>query len=449
MTEGSIVKNIIIFTIPLLLGQFLQNLYNSVDSMVVGKIVGVTALAAVTASENISNLLVGFFTGLSTRASVLFAQYFGGKQNDKLHDSIHTALTFSIIIGVTLAVLGIIFTPQLLGVVGCPDEVFPEAQMDLRIYLIGVLFTSIYNVAAGVLRAVGDSGTPFIFLAISCVTNIGLDIAFVAWFGLGVMGVALATIISQLLSVVLVTLKMLRTKDVYRLHVKDLKINGPMLKEVIRLGLPAGIQTAIISISNLFVQRYQNSFGQYAMAGIGAANKLDKYAGMVGQTLGLGTATFVGQNIGAKKYQRAFKGIRIVLLMGLIFVIMVGTPMYIFPDFFLRLFTDSEEAIYYGRTLMKIMLPFFYCQTIQHVIGNSIRGFGKSVITMINSVLGMVVCRQIFLAITMNIDYNIKYVNAGYPVGWIAAAVFGLTYYFLAIRIPYNKKRKLGLIDEA
>lgn len=442
LTEGSVVRNILVFAIPILLSQVFQNLYNSVDSIIVGRFVGTTALAAVTASSDISNMIIGFFTGLSTGSGVLFSRYFGSKNYENLHKAIHTSLMLAAIIGLTLTVLGIILTPLMLRLVSCPDDVFLEAETYLRIYLIGVLLTSLYNVASGALRSVGDSRNPFIYLIIASVTNIVLDIVFVAWLKIGVAGVAIATITSQLISVTLVLNRMLKTNDVYKLVLKDLKIEKEMMPEILKLGIPAGIQSCLTSFSNLFVQKYTNSFGSAAMAGSGAAKKIDKYVGLIAQSIGLAITTFISQNIGAKKPERAFKGIRSVMILGFVSVLIIGTPIYFFAEFFMGLFSTDPETIKYGALLIHIMMPFYYCQTLHQIFSNAVRGFGKSIVTMITSLCGLVVCRQVFLAIAMHIDYSLEHVFYAHPVGWICAASFAIIYYLFAIRIPYTKKLK-------
>ncbi|MBR4889569.1 MAG: MATE family efflux transporter, partial [Clostridia bacterium] len=397
LTTGNITKQILAFAVPIFVGQLFQTLYNSVDSIVVGNAVGTTALAAVSASADISHLLVGFFTGLSTGAGVLFSRSFGAGDHKKLHDAIHTALTFSLILGVAMAVLGIVISPLLLNIVDCPPDVYEEALLYLRIYLVGVLFTALYNVGAGVLRAVGDSKNPLYFLVISSVTNIILDVLLVVVFPLGVAGAALATVGSQFVSVFLVFRKMLFTNDVYKLVLRDLHINKQLLMEVLDLGLPAAIQACLTSISNLFVTRYINSFGSAAMAGIGAGKKIDRFAGMVAQSLGLATSTFVGQNVGAKKIGRAFQGIRVCLIAGFAYVAVVGTAIYFNAEPLARIFTSDAAAISYGVAMITTMIPLYFCQAFNQIIANAVRGFGKSRVVMVCSLSGMIVCRQIFL----------------------------------------------------
>ena len=442
LTQGNIAKQLLLFALPILMGQVFQNLYNSVDSIVAGNFVGTTALAAVTSSADISRVWVGFFTVLSAGAGVLFARHFGAKDDNKLHDSIHTGLLFSLILGVTMALTGILITPLLLKMVDCPADVWTESVLYLRIYFVGVLFTALYNVAAGVLRAVGDSRHPFYYLVIASCTNIVLDLLFVTVFHMGVAGVAVATIISQFISVSLAVRQMLTADDVYKLAVRELKIDKQILKEVLVLGLPAAIQAGLISLSNLFVQRYINQFGSAAMAGSGAAKKIDSYAGMAAMSLGQATPAFIAQNMGAKKPERAFRGLWTVVGMGLGAISVIGPIIYFNSGSFIRLFTKDPAAVAYGMTMIHIMLPLYGLQVFHQIFSNAVRGFGKSLVVMFTSIGGLIVCRQIFLAVTMSKNPAIENVFWGYPVGWGCAAVMAVLYYLLAIRIPYGKTKK-------
>ena len=440
LTEGNIIQQIVLFALPIMLGQIFQNLYNSVDAIVVGNYVGTTALAAVSSSSDIAQLLNGFFTGMSTGCGILFARYFGAKDYQKVHDSIHTALTFAISLGLAMAVLGIIFTPFLLNVVGCPQDVYDQAAEYLRIYLAGILFTSLYNVGAGVLRAVGDSRTPFYILVISSCVNIVLDLLFVVLFRMGVMGVAFATIISQFSSVCMVYFRLLHTDDVYKVTLSHLKIDRELLKEVIDLGLPTAIQSSLISTSNLFVQRYINSFGSAAMAGIGAAKKIDKFAGLISQSMGLSITTFVSQNYGAQRLDRAFKGIRQTLILNFIMVACMGTVIFSFAPFFVNIFTKDAAAAGFGVGMIRVMMPLYIFQALNAIFSGATRGFGRSRNVMLLSIFGMVVCRQIFLAITMSIEHNVRFVYFGYPVGWGFSALFVYIYYRHQIKNKFKNQ---------
>lgn len=442
LTTGSVAKQLLLFALPILMGQIFQNLYNSVDAIVVGRSVGKTALAAVSASTDITHLIVGFFTGLSTGAGILFARTFGGKDYEKLHDAIHTAVTFSVILGIAMAAAGVLLTPFLLKLVACPEDVLVEANAYLRIYFIGILFTAIYNIGAGILRSVGDSRNPFLYLVIASVVNIVMDILLVVVLPFGVQGAAVATIISQLLSVVLVFRRLLKTDDVYRLYLRDLHVDRKLLVEILDLGIPAAIQASLISISNMFVSRYINSFGSDAMAGIGAAKKIDKFVGMVAQSIGQAIATFIGQNFGAKRLDRAFKSIRVAIVFNFAYILLIGSVIYCNAEFFVRIFTTDESAILFGIDMIHTMMPLYFMQSLNQIFANTVRGFGKSRVVMFCSISGMIVCRQIFLAISMHIDWNVRNIYYGYPLGWACAALFVFLYYYFVIHRKYWPEAK-------
>ena len=449
LAEGNIASRIVLFALPLLLGQIFQNLYNSVDSIVVGNFVGVTALAAVTSCTDISRLLIGFFTGLSVGAGVSFSMYFGAKKYDRLHRCIHTALTFSVIVGVLMMTVGIVISPQLLMMVKCPADVFPEALLYLRIYLIGILFTSLYNVQAGVLRSVGDSRSPFLYLVAASLTNIALDLLFVAVLKMGVAGVAIATIISQLESVLLVTTKMLRTDDVYQLVPSHLKIEKQYLVEIIRYGIPSAIQSGLISFSNLFYQRYVNGFGSTIMAGSGVGRKIDSYVGLVSLSLGQASTTFVSQCVGAGKTERAFKGIRFCLAINLAIIVAIAVPIYIYAAPVARIFTSDPTTLSYAVLMIRILLPAYFLQAFMQVFSNAVRGFGRPVTAMLSMVGGLIVCRQIYLAVVMRFWPEVRFVFAGWPVGWGFGFVLNFIAYMVLVRIPYNRRKAAAAAEVA
>ncbi len=434
LTRGSIVRLITVFTLPMLLGQIFQNLYNSADSIIVGQFVGTTALAAVTSCSDISHLLVGFFNGLSIGAGVLFSRHFGAKEYDRLRDSIHTSVFFCLILGVVMTCAGIFLTPVLLRAVSCPEDVYRQSASYLRIYFVGVMFTSLYNVGSGVLRAVGDSRSPFVYLVIASVLNILLDLLFVGVLHMDVEGVAWATIISQCVSTVLVFRRLMTSQDVYRLSLRHMRIDKKILWQVIDLGLPTAVQASLLAISNLFVQRYVNYFGSSAMAGIGAAKKIDKFVGLISQSLGWCSTTFVSQNLGAGRRDRAMRGIRACLLLGFAAVAVTGVPVYYFAPFFLRFFTKDAAALSYGAAMVHCMMPLYYFQTLNQVFAGSVRGFGRSRAVMVLSLIGMVVMRQIFLAVSMSINHTVTNVYYGYPLGWAFSAIFVMIYYVIVLR---------------
>ena len=418
MLYGRPWKQLLIFSIPVFVGYLLQNLYNSVDSIVVGNFVGKEALAAVNATSSITMLLTGFFVGLSTGASVLFARSFGAQEYDKLRRASHTTMLFGTILGVAIAAVGIIWSRPLLEIIDCPEDVFDAAREYMNVYIIGLLFTSLYNVAAGVLRAVGDSRSPFYSIAIASVMNIILDVVLVGPFKMGVIGAALATVISQLVSVIYTVSMMRRMDERYAFRLRELAIDKKILKEVIQLGLPAGVQMSLVSISNMFISRYINSFGSAATGGVGAATRLDQFVSMPSQSLGLAITTYVSQNVGAGKQDRVAKGFWSSCLMAGISLLVLGLPLFIWSDFFMRMFTQDAEVMAYGTAMMRVIIPFYVMMAFSSLLSGLIRGYGYSFQIMVISLVGMVVLRQIYLTIAMAINWNIQVVYFGYPVGW-------------------------------
>ncbi len=445
LTEGNIYKQLIIVAWPILLSGYIQGLYNSADSIILGRFVGTNAVAAVAASESISSFIVMFFVGLSTGAGVVFSRAFGAKLYDKLNTAIHTGLLASFIAGIILSAIGVILSPALLRLVKCPDVVFDDALLYLRIYLIGVFFTSMYNIASGVLRAVGDSKTPTKVLLITSICNVTLNLISVLVLHMDVLGVALATIISQGVSVFLVIRRMVKTEDVYHLSFRALAIDWPILKEIAALGLPAAVQSCLISISNLFVQRYKNSFGEIAMAGASAGGKIDKFMNEISKTLGLSLSTFTAQNLGAKKADRAIKGVRAGLIADVIAVVFLGAVFYIFAEPLISLFLpDDPEAIEYGVRMMRTMEPWYFCHAFSQIYSNVNRGAGFSTQSMLMSIGGMIVFRQIYLNIIMSIDYRFENVYFAFVVGWFFAAAMQFIFYQ-----KVTKKKMLQIQAEA
>ncbi len=434
LSTGNIYSNLISFSFPILLGYLFQNLYNSVDSAIVGQYVGKAALGAVTSSSTISNVIVGFFTGLATGVTVILSRYFGAKNYEKLHIAIHTSVMFSIVSGVVMALIGQFISPLLLKAVNCPDDVYVQAVTYLRLYLIGCVFTSIYNVSSSVLRSVGDSRSPFIYLVISSVVNVVLDIIFVANLGMGVSGVGTATIISQLVSCTLVYFRLTRTDDVYKLVVKDLKIDMAILKELINIGLPAAFQTCLISLSNVFIQRYVNMFGSDAIAGIGAAQKVDAFASMPSQSIGLAMTTYVSQNLGADKPERVKEGIKVGIIITCVSIALIAIPSYIFAEPLIKLFNTDPLVVEYGIGMMRAILPLYFLLGLNSVYTGVVRGYGYSRAVMIISLFAMVGLRQLYLAIAMKIFNSIYVVYYGYPFAWAITALLVYVYYIFVVK---------------
>lgn len=441
LTEGTIWKQLLLFSMPILFGNLLQNLYNSVDALVVGNFVDGTALAAVSVCSSVVQLLVGFFTGMSAGTSVVTARYYGAGGQDRLKEAVNTMVTFSVLSGTLLALIGILSAPAILNAMSVPSGVYDGAVLYLRIYLAGTLFTVIYNVAAGVLLSVGDSRSQFLILCISGGLNVVLDLVFVAAFSWGICGVALATVISQMISVILVFQKLIVKQKLYEFRMKNLRLEKELLFEVLGMGLPAGLQNSIVAVSNMFVWRYINDFGSAAMAGVGTAQKLDKFVLLPCQSFGLAITTYTGQNIGAGKYDRVFKGIRVCLLLSILSVALLGVPIYVFADRFVALFNAEPEVVKYGMAMVRVLVPFYGFQVMNQTYVGVTRGFGNSRVPMLASVFGMVVFRQLFLAIAMSIRHTVWNVYICYPVTWFLTGALVMGYFYCFVRFPYGKNR--------
>ena len=439
LTEGNIVSVLIAFAVPLFIGQLFQTLYHSVDSMVVGNFINGDALAAVNASSSLCNTLVGFFTGLSAGVGVVFARYFGAKNYRDLHESIQTTVTFTLISGMTVAILGVMFSRGMLTLLKVDPDIMDASVSYLRIYMFGVLFTAIYNVGASVVRSTGDSISPFWHLVVSSVVNIVLDLLFVAVFKMGVNGVGWATLIAQLTSVVLVFRRMQLMDREYALDLRDLHINGQTLKEVLSLGLPAAIQSSITSIANLFTHRYINSFGKAATAGLPTGQKIDQFAQLACKGVGLAIPTFIAQNIGAKKYDRAVKGVTVSRILVMSLTIIPGFIVYIFAHQLARIFTPDEEIIKVIVDFLHTVMPLYGFMGLHQLFSGINKGFRKAKFDMANNIFSMVIVRQSWLAISLSINHVIQNIYWCYPLTWACCGIIGFVYYELVVKKEVNR----------
>lgn len=436
-TEGNIVKKLAIFAIPIVLGELLQNLYNTVDSMVVGNFVGGYALAAVSVCAAISQLVVGFFNGMSVGASVIVARYYGAGETERQRTAMRVTFAFSVILGVVLSIIGIVITPWLVGLISIPGEVYREAVVYLRIYLAGIMFTVIYNVGAGLLRAVGDSRNPFYILVIVCGLNIILDLLFVAQFKWGVAGVSIATVISQMISVFMVYGSLKKCDPHFRLTFKGLKTERQIIMNMIGIGLPAGLQNSLISFSNLFVWRYISSFDAAAMAGVGAAQRVDRFIGLPCKAFGLALTTYISQNVGAGHYDRLRRGFWDCMGLSLGYLLATSAVVYAFATESIMLFNSEPGVVAIGVAMMRAMLPFYAFLAFREVCLGALRGYGNTRIPMLLSIFGMIVLRQIYLAIAMTVDYSIVHIYICYPLAWAATTLLTFSYY-LHVRKRYE-----------
>lgn len=429
MTEGNIWMHLILFALPLLIGNLFQQLYNTVDSIVVGNFVSKTALAAVGSTDNIINTIIGFFSGLATGAGVVISHSFGSGDKKALHRAVHTTITLTFVLSIFFTIAGLLLAPLFLKLMATPEDVLPEASAYLRIYFAGVSGLMIYNMGSGILRAVGDSRRPLYILIVCAVTNIVLDLAFVVYLGAGVEGVAYATIISQWISAILVLVILTKEQSDYRLVWKDLRIDKRTTLSILRIGFPAGLQMAITAFSNVFVQSYINQFGSSCMAGWTTYGKLDKFCLLPIQSLGLSITTFVGQNLGARKMERARKGTAYAVILSIGAALVLMMPVMAAAPMLATLFTKDPEVIAYGVRFIRLMMPFYVAISFNQILGNALRGAGNSVTPMILMMSSFIVFRQIYLFAISHIYNTITSVALGYPFGWILCSVLLLIYY--------------------
>ena len=424
MTEGVIWKELLLFSVPLLLGNLFQQLYNAVDSVVVGNYIGAQALAAVGSSAPVINLLVSFFMGLSVGAGVIISRYFGARNMESLQDSIHTSLALTMTAGIFMTLFGIIFSPTILRWIGTPSDVMSSSVLYLRIYFGGILSVMLYNMGSGILRAVGDSKNPLYFLIVSSITNILLDLLFVIVFDMGIAGVGWATLIAQTISAVLTLLLLIKTKQEYKVTLKKIRFHKDKLIEIIRLGLPSGIQNGVVSFSNVIVQSNINAFGSLAMAGCGAYTKIDGFAILPVMSYSMALTTFTGQNMGAKKYDRVKQGARSGIIMSLLTTIAISALLLIFGEQVLSIFSDNPKVISYGLYMMHVLAPFYIFLAISHAFNGIIRGAGITTIPMIVMITCWCGMRMTWILASVPIFHDIGVVFMGWPLTWAASALW-------------------------
>ena len=434
MTDGPITTHLIAFSVPLLLGNIFQMLYNTVDSIVVGNFVGKEALAAISSTTMIVNIMIFFFNGFSIGGGVVIGQYLGARKMKELHRTVETTIAVTILFGIFFTFAGFFLVPFMLRLMQTPEDVFPQAKLYLEIYFSGALGLLIYNMGSGILRAVGDTKRPLYFLIFTSILNTVLDLVFVIVFKAGIAGAAIATIISQFISAIMVLVLLTRADDIYKLTWNDLRIDLPILKFIMQIGLPAGVQSMITSVSNVFVQSYINGFGSGCMAGWGAYNKLDSFIFLPINSLGQAATTFVSQNIGAARIDRANRGTVRALQMAVGVTFAIASVLVLFAPAATGRFTSDDEVIYYGSLFIRMNTFFLIFNAINHVLAGALRGRGESKIPMICMLSCFVVIRQIYLFIGSRIAYNPYVVGFGYPVGWMTCCAAELICFYFIVR---------------
>ncbi len=436
MTDGVIWKQLLAFSMPLLMGNLFQQLYNTVDSVVVGNYIGSEALAAVGSSNSLINLIIGMFMGIATGAGVIISQYYGGQEEQKLHWAVHTCMTLSILGGILLTVVGIVISPTILRWMGTPEEVMTNSVVYFRIFFGGSLFNLVYNMGAGILRAVGDSRRPLYYLCVSSVVNIVLDLVFVVVFHMGVAGVGYATVTAQMISALLVMAALIRSKESYRLELSKLRIDKRMMKRILEIGIPSGIQQSIISLSNVIVQANVNSYGAAAMAGFGAYCKIDGFVMLPLQSFCMAATTFTGQNVGARNIPRVKKGIVQGLAIGAVYTVVMSVVLFFGVDRVLRIFSSDAAVLEYGHRTMYLLLPFYMTMTVHNILMGSFRGAGKTMVSMLIGVGNMCILRMIYINFAVPFFPSYDAVLLCYPITWITTMLMDIVYCFKAPWLP-------------
>lgn len=430
ITEGVIWQQLLIFFFPILFGTFFQQLYNAADAMIVGQFVGKEALSAVGGGTGtIIQLLVGFFVGVSSGASVIISQYYGAKREEMVEYAVHTALAFSILAGLIMMVGGILAAPAVLRAMDTPADVLEPSIVYIRIYFAGVVGNLIYNMGAAILRAVGDSKRPLYFLIASCLTNILLDIVLVVFCKLGVAGAALATILSQALSAVLVIMVLMRTKDMHHLELRKIGIDKRMFGRIIRIGLPAGLSSVMYSSSNVLIQSGINALGTDTVAAWTAYSKIDSIFWMIISAFGISATTFVGQNYGAGKQDRVRKGIRTCVVMSFATTILISLVLYFFGIHFYSLFTKDAAVVEIGIKMLRYLVPVYFTYVIIEIFSGSLRGVGDCWMPTIISCLGICVIRVLWNLFIVPIKPDMYTIMFSYPLTWTITSIMYILYY--------------------
>lgn len=429
MTQGNITRHIILFALPLLAGNVFQQMYNMVDTWVVGRYVSNEAFAAVGSVGPIVNMLIGFFMGLSSGAGVVISQYYGAKRFDEVERTVHTAIAMTLILGVLFTGIGLGMTPFMLRFMKTPENVIPQSTAYLTIYFSGIMGMLIYNMGSGILRAVGDSQRPFYFLVVCAVMNTVLDLVFVLVLRMGVQGVALATILSQGVSAALILITLLRTQECVKLRLGKLHIHWDILGKIIRVGIPAAVQMAITAFSNIFVQSYINFFGDNCMSGWTTYAKVDQLIFLPMQSIALASTTFVGQNLGSNQAERARKGVNRALALALSVTAVLVVPVMVFAPQIVRFFNSKPEVVEYGTLLLRWITPFYILCCFNQVYSGALRGAGNSKAPMIIMLSSFVVFRQVYLFVMSRVWNEVLPIAMGYPAGWLLCGTLSGIYY--------------------
>lgn len=429
ITEGVIWKQLLLFFFPILIGTFFQQLYNTVDTIIVGQFVGTEALAAVGTTGTVINLLVGFFVGVASGATVIISQYFGANDRENLSKSVHTSMALAVAGGVVIMVIGIVTARPTMLAMGVPDDIMDDAVLYMNVYYLGIIGNLIYNIGTGVLRAIGDSRMPLYVLIVCCLANVVLDLLFVVVFHWGVFGVAFATILSQLISAVLLMIRLMGTQEAYRVELCKIRFHKDILKNVVRIGLPAGLQSVMYSFSNILIQASINSFGTTAIAAWAAIGKIDGFIWMVMNAFGIAVTTFAGQNFGARQYDRMKRCTRVGLGMCLGTIIALSALLFIFRYQLLMFFTGDAEVVNIGAQFYLVLAPSYFTFVFIEILSGAIRGAGEALQPMLITCIGVCGLRVVWILLVVPYWHTMQMVAMNYPVSWVITAVIFVIYY--------------------
>lgn len=428
--HGVIWKQLLLFFFPIVLGTFFQQIYNTADAIVVGRFVGTEALAAVGGSTSqIINLIVGFFVGLSSGATVVISQYYGARDRENLSKALHTAFAFSLVGSVVITTVGLICSPILLRVMNTTEEVIGPSATYLRIYFGGILFVFIYNIGSSILRAVGDSRRPLYYLIVCCIINIVLDIVLVVGLGMGVAGAAIATVFAQGVSAVLVVMALCRSTDLFRLEIRKIRFHREALELLIKIGLPAGLQSVMYSFSNVIIQTALNAFGTNTMAAWTACGKIDSFFWMVINAFGISITTFVGQNYGARKFGRMRKSVRICIAMAVGASISISAIFILFGRYVYQLFTTDAAVVEIGMHMITMMAPAYAIYVFIEIYSGALRGTGDVLVPMLMTCGGICMIRILWMMFVVPLKPVIDTIIYSYPISWTLTALMFIFYY--------------------
>ena len=428
LTEGSIWKKMLLFALPIFLGNVFQQFYNAFDSWVVGKFIGDTALAAVSSSGSLIHMFVGFFNGVAMGAGVIIAKFFGAQDHKNLRIAVHTDVAFGLVAGSILTLLGVVFSPTVLRWMNTPETVMPQSVAYFRFYFCGAIFTVLYNIFVGILHAVGDSKHPLYYLIFSTCVNIALDLLFVAVFKWGVGSAAIATTISQGISALLCCFRLMRVKEPYQLKLREIRFDFTCLKSIVQFGLPSGVQNSVIGIANLVVQTNINAFGAAAMAGCGSYAKIEGFAFLPVSCFSMALTTFVGQNLGAHKHDRVRKGIGFGIVCSCVMAEIIGALSYIFAPQLIAFFNDAPEVVDYGTRHMRTICLFYCLLAFSHCVAGIMRGAGKATVPMVTMLVCWCLIRVTYITVAVRFVNELTTVSFAYPLTWTLSSIIFLIY---------------------